>query len=199
LLSESKVAQIISQIISAEFEGTCKSKTFDEYLSIPSHGQSELHTMASSIQNHQQIELQTNKNFPRIGSAMQMVLFPSEENGPQEGQVSRSVNTDAGCLSESKKDVFYVHQEENPEEEYKDVIDYKNPILLRTKRESAEEQNEIHSEISVANNEVPESIQPGLIQYQPIINEKSMSEFNFSVYSPFIMEHCLNKYFYEIR
>ena len=138
-LSQFKVAKLLSGITSLEFIPFDKSKSFDmQPLAMP-QGLSDISTVPATIQASN-AENPTPSRFPRVESAVQMILFPTEEDGPKPGQMSRAIhaNIDAETVSFMRKDVFYVYSEENPEEEYKRKIDYNNPVLLRPKAEGKE-------------------------------------------------------------
>ncbi len=137
LLSESKVAKLLSQVLSSELLILQKAKALEEPAPLtPPVGLSEASTFMATVQPSD-VASPAPKGLPRVVSAGQMVLFPLEEDGPKPGQVSRAVSAcmDAGVSGLPKKDIFYVYCEDNPEEEYKGKIDYDNPVLLRAKLE----------------------------------------------------------------
>ncbi len=84
------------------------------------------------------------KGIPRVYSAPQMVLVQAEEEGPKEGQVSRAVGVrEDMLLPASRKEVFYVYPESSLDEEYKNKINYDDPVELRTKLRSPNETPEL--------------------------------------------------------
>ena len=69
--------------------------------------------------------------FPRIESTEQMTLFEVEE-GPCNGQISRGIFTNIESIVQ-KKEVFFIFDEIELENKYKNEIDYSNPVWLRAK------------------------------------------------------------------
>lgn len=67
--------------------------------------------------------------FHRVISANDMILFQEQEDGPLKGQVTRAVQTKENV----SKAIFFVYPEANPEDEYRNKVDYANPVLLRVK------------------------------------------------------------------
>lgn len=86
----------------------------------------------AALPQHNQPAL--NKAITRIESAGQIHVFETEEPGPCTGQVSRGI---AVCMDSiiNKKPIFFVYDEENMEEKYKEGINYGDPILLRNRSE----------------------------------------------------------------
>ncbi len=78
-------------------------------------------------------------SFPDIELATPAVAsspppaFLEEEPGPKLGQITRAVDApnDIPLLPQSK-DLFYVYPEANPEDEYRDKVDYRNLVMLRS-------------------------------------------------------------------
>jgi len=130
-LTQSKVARIISRIMEDELIAIAN----DVKCTKQSEPQSPIAEVSTAIATSPPsgAESPPTKTFPRITSANQMVLFPNEEEGPRPGQVTRAVATEYSYFPVSKKDIFYVYSEINPEEEYRDRVDYANPVVLRAK------------------------------------------------------------------
>ncbi len=129
LLSHSKVVKMVALIVGEESVTSSDKKSPEPTAPIVDS------STLISVPVRPEAETQ-HKAFPRITSANQMVLFPAEEDGPKPGQVSCAVATDPLSFPFSRKDVFYVYSESNPEEEYKGKVDYANPVLLRAKLSS---------------------------------------------------------------
>ncbi len=127
VLTRYKVGKILAKIMESETRGEAKK---------PSKEKSRAHPEASTaVATQQPTELPSgmHKVFPRVTSALQMVLMPLEEEGPKEGQVSRGILTDSFELPPTKRDIFFVRSETNPEELYRDKVDYSNLVAFRAK------------------------------------------------------------------
>ncbi len=78
-----------------------------------------------------------NKAMTRAHSAAEMCLVSEEEKGPKPGDMSRPTQTGGESFPpQSQKPVFVIYTESNPEDQFKDQIDYRNLVRLRTKKES---------------------------------------------------------------
>ncbi len=82
-----------------------------------------------------------NSIFPRVLSAPQLYLFEADEEGPKLGQMSRGIGVqEEHLLPLYRREVFYVYPEHDLDEEYKERVDYDNPVLLRSKPKPNESQ-----------------------------------------------------------
>lgn len=116
VLTQSKLAKIITRITSTEFK---KRRSLKGKFSRPSQPISEARTLAATGQVSENFSL---NGFPRIESAGQMQIFEAEKEGPKPGQVTRAVSVD--MPQNLKKDIFFVHSEGKPGDEFKQLIDY---------------------------------------------------------------------------
>ena len=124
-LSQYKVRSLMSDIINA-MEGLKKNEREIQ------KGLSETATLGASFATPMP---NLHKSLTRIDSASQMPLFALEEEGPYLGQISIGITANIEMEAE-KKPIFFVLEEANIEDEYKEKVDYNNMVLLRNKQES---------------------------------------------------------------
>lgn len=132
-LSHFKVKALISSIIKTELEPKKNAKDTHRLLA-------ETPTASVSLQGN---ALGIRKALSRVESAGEMLLFGLEEDGPCAGQVSRGVSANVELAH--KRPVFFVIADTNVEEEYKQKLDYSNPVLLRNKQ-MADSQEQVERE-----------------------------------------------------
>jgi hypothetical protein len=89
----------------------------------------DLKDVSTAIPTSQPQTNNENSRFHRVVSAGDMILFQAQEEGPLKGHVSRGVQTKDNL----SKAIFFVFPESNPEDEYRNKVDYANPVLLRVK------------------------------------------------------------------
>lgn len=125
-LAKSRIAKILSQIISSETScpDTCL-KARDQPHPPPCEVSMSVSTAAVLPPSATSASI---TNFHRDTSAAQLMLLLNPEKAVPKEMVSIGTNVDTG-----KKDIFYVFTEDNPEEEYKRKVDYKDPVTLRVK------------------------------------------------------------------
>jgi hypothetical protein len=173
VLTHARMNRVVSNILSNELKLAKKRKS-----SKASRNLSEVQT---AMNTEQAIENQTNKGFPRIGSAGQMELFGMEKEGPKEGQVTRAVTADIPLLP--KKELFYIYSKDMDEEEFRRKIDYDDPVALKVKVEE-QPNNEVINLPSVS----------AFTHFQKHDKEEVKVKIDFSVYRKAILETACKRY-----
>lgn len=159
---------MVAQIVGEETMTSIEKKTAE-----PATPPAEASTnMSAQVRSEPEAK---HKDFPRVTSANQMVLFPVEEEGPKIGQISRAVATDPLSFPFSRKDIFYVYSETNPEEEYKGKVDYTNLVLLRAKLSSQAVES-----LPAVSRPIPRTISAPVLS---LAGSSGSSIFNFQDYS----------------
>lgn len=192
MLVQRRVHKIVTSILKFAL-GRSKKKRYKDRAGI-----SEGKTLPVTAQP---TENPISKSFPRIESAGQMLLFEPETPGPKCGQMSRgiTVNMEAGI---AKKNIFYIHYNTNSEEEFKQTINYNNPILLKTRFDI---QKELIQPSNQQNEVIKPNIEPSLNELLKscgsafrFINKKNCDDshfsFNFHKYGTMIMENAHRRY-----
>lgn len=123
-LSQFKVKNLMANIVKAELE--VKKENQDTQKAI-----SEAPTLGSFSKPNPLSNI--HKSLPRVESAGEMLLFELEEEGPYAGQMTRGVSANMDMIT-YKRPIFFISVESDLEEEYKQQIDYSNPVLLRNKQ-----------------------------------------------------------------
>lgn len=144
-LNQFKVKNLMSNIIKTEL---ALKKGQDMPISeTPTLGSiSKINTLQSSL----------HKALSRVESAGDMMLFGLDEDGPCAGQMSRGVTANMDQVVQ-KRPIFFVVIETDVEEEYKQRLDYSNPILLRNKQQIVNQEQIVK--------ELQEKPQPSLMSF----------------------------------
>jgi len=128
-LNSEQISKIISQILSTE-TWSSKIEEKPENLQVASQ---EISTAFCTNPNYG--TPQKLGNLVRTQTIEQFIIFPSEEDGPKFLQTTRATMTE-NMETTSKKDVFFIYEEENLDEKYREKIDYKDPIILKGKNKN---------------------------------------------------------------
>lgn len=202
VLTHDKVAKVMSRIISTEFKTGKKRKLLKTKNTKFSHVISEAQTLPATGQAPENL---VSKSFPRIESAGQMQLFEPEKEGPKTGQITRAVFADIPQVL--KKDIFYIHCKPNTEEELKELIDYNDPLVLKSKPEPQMLKSVIQEELAhpsesiveLRNSSTSENNKMKTVSAFTVVHkgEEVMEPglyFDFREYGSMIMENVYERY-----
>jgi len=164
-LSQLKVKNLTASIVKAELE--VKKEPPDIQKAI-----SEARTLGSFSKPNPLSN--SHKSLPRVESAGEILLFELEEEGPYPGQISRGISANMDIVLH-KRPIFFVSVDTNLEEEYKQQLDYSNPVLLRNRQ--------------------PIKIKEHISTQTPEQMAKSMVRFNFHEYGKRILASAESKGF----
>jgi len=194
-LSSTRLDTILSKILEDEMEFVCdKEKCLEND---EKHGNEGISAFGQTKATQDLIDinppLSMNKGISRVFSAPQFWIPKEEEEGPLEGQMSRAVGVQEDwLLPNDRKEIFYVYPEKDLDEEYKECVDYNNPVLLRSKPKP-EENEEIQqrlpsiSTILSACTSISRSVSHS--QFEPGLT------FDFSEYKQAITQNSFKRHF----
>ena len=164
-LSQLKVKKLMASIVKAELEVKKELPDIQK-------AASEARTLGSFSKPNPLSN--SHKSLPRVESAGEMLLFELEEEGPYPGQISRGILVNMDMIVH-KRPIFFVLADTNLEEEYKQQLDYSNPVLLRNRQPIKNKE--------LISTQIPEQV------------AKSMVSFNFHEYGKRILANAENKGF----